>query len=302
MAPADTEGDRGSSAGTAGRPHPLVRGAQSSSSILVNSCQRGNPVLQHIKGVAWEYADIVPDYQVGLSSGVLFLSLTPSLRYHRLHPEYIHMRIQKLAHMYTLRVLMVVCDVNDHQPAIRELTKIALINRMVMLVAWSAEEAGRYLEMYKVFEQKPPDVIRGKTKQDYMSVMQAVLTNIRGVNKTDVWTLSTNFSSLADLAMQPPEKFLMLPGMGDIKAKNLARAFREPFQAEKTMPRNRPKAPTAAAPVHDKETLVEPRDNAAHETAPATDDTMNALPANVDTLSEEEQLRIALQLSMDGQV
>lgn len=73
MAPADTEGDRGSTAGMAGRPHPLVRGAQSSSSILVNSCQRGNPVLQHIKGVAWEYADIVPDYQVGLSSGVLFL-------------------------------------------------------------------------------------------------------------------------------------------------------------------------------------------------------------------------------------
>lgn len=171
-----------------------------------------------------------------------------------------------------------------------------------MLVAWSAEEAGRYLEMYKVFEQKPPDVIRGKTKQDYMSVMQAVLTNIRGVNKTDVWTLSTNFSSLADLAMQPPEKFLMLPGMGDVKAKNLARAFREPFQAEKMMPRIRPKAPTAAAPVHDKETPVGPMDDAAHETAAATDDIMNALPANFDTLSEEEQLRIALQLSMDGQV
>ena len=42
-------------------------------------------MLPHIKGVAWEYADIVPDYQVGLSSGVLFLSL----KYHRLHPEYI---------------------------------------------------------------------------------------------------------------------------------------------------------------------------------------------------------------------
>ena len=66
-------GTSGGPEGMAGRSHPLVRGAQSSSSILVNSCQRGNPVLQHIKGVAWEYADIVPDYQVGLSNGVLFL-------------------------------------------------------------------------------------------------------------------------------------------------------------------------------------------------------------------------------------
>lgn len=100
--------------------------------FLVYFDKRGNPVLQHIKGVAWEYADIVPDYQVGISNGVLFLSL----RYHRLHPEYIHMRIQRLAHMYTLRILLVVCDVNDHQPAIRELTKVALVNQIVMIVAW----------------------------------------------------------------------------------------------------------------------------------------------------------------------
>lgn len=69
----DTNAGGDSPRGTAGRAHPLVRGAKSSSTILVNSCQRGNPVLSHIKGVAWEFADIVPDYQVGVSNGVLFL-------------------------------------------------------------------------------------------------------------------------------------------------------------------------------------------------------------------------------------
>lgn len=34
-----------------------------------------------------------------------------SLRYHRLHPEYLHQRIEKLAAMYQLRVLLVMCDV-----------------------------------------------------------------------------------------------------------------------------------------------------------------------------------------------
>lgn len=172
------------------QPQLQIRGAQSSSSILVNSCQRGNPVLQHIKGVAWEYADIVPDYQVGLSNGVLFLSL----RYHRLHPEYIHMRIQKLAHMYTLRILLVVCDVDDHQAAIRELTKVAIIHRMVLMIAWSAEEAAQYLESYKAFEQTPPDLIRARVNEDPLSVLQSVLTNVRGLTKPDVLTLATRYN------------------------------------------------------------------------------------------------------------
>lgn len=34
-----------------------------------------------------------------------------SLKYHRLHPEYIHTRIEKLAHLYTLRVLLILSDI-----------------------------------------------------------------------------------------------------------------------------------------------------------------------------------------------
>lgn len=35
--------------------------------------KRGNPILQHIRNIGWEYGDIVPDYQVGVASCVLFL-------------------------------------------------------------------------------------------------------------------------------------------------------------------------------------------------------------------------------------
>lgn len=97
--------------------------------------KRGNPLLTSIKNIGWEYGDIVPDYQVGVSACILYLrwvapfhknaelrkplrsSLIPlwfffqSLRYHRLHPEYIHNRIEKLQNMYTLRVILVMCDV-----------------------------------------------------------------------------------------------------------------------------------------------------------------------------------------------
>ncbi|WFC95517.1 ssDNA endonuclease and repair protein rad10 [Malassezia brasiliensis] len=293
------------------RPHPLIRGAHASSnSILVNSCQRGNPILQHIKGVAWEYADIVPDYQVGLSSGVLFLSL----RYFRLHPEYIHMRILKLAHMYTLRVLLVLCDVTDHQQAIKELTKIALVNRMVLLVAWTQEEAARYLETYKAFEQRPPDLIRTRVGETYDSQLAAVLTSVRGVNKTDVMTLSTHIGSLADIARAPPEKLAMLPGMGEVKVDNLTKAFRQAFRTDRayrkpsktSAPRDagRTRIPNDSAPggtdgpaeVADAPTQTGPSD-ILQESEPGT---LEGLPDNFESLPEEEQLRIAMELSVNG--
>ncbi|PKI83518.1 ssDNA endonuclease and repair protein rad10 [Malassezia vespertilionis] len=267
------------------RPHPLIRGAQTSSaSILVNSCQRGNPILQHIKGVPWEYADIVPDYQVGVSNGVLFLSL----RYHRLHPEYIHTRIQRLARMYTLRVLLILCDVvrpsealtqTDHQAAIKELTRIALVNRMVIIVAWSPEEAGRYLEVYKAFEQTPPDTIRARVQDSYMSQLTATLTNVRGINKTDVMTLASHVGSLEQITDAPPEKLMMLPGLGDVKVQNLQRAFQQPFRADGLK---------GAPP---KETPAPPQD---------TTFSMDNLPPNFESLPEEEQLRIAMELSIEG--
>jgi DNA excision repair protein ERCC-1 len=47
--------------------------------------QKGNPVLDKIKSMPWEYGDIPADYVLGVTTCALFLSL----KYHRLHPEYI---------------------------------------------------------------------------------------------------------------------------------------------------------------------------------------------------------------------
>ena len=43
--------------------------------IMVSKRQEGNPVLKHIRNVRWQYADIVPDYQMGQQTCALFLSL-----------------------------------------------------------------------------------------------------------------------------------------------------------------------------------------------------------------------------------
>ena len=42
-------------------------------SIIVNECQEGNPVLNFIRNVPYEIGSIVADYEVGRTTGVLFL-------------------------------------------------------------------------------------------------------------------------------------------------------------------------------------------------------------------------------------
>lgn len=44
---------------------------------------------------------------------------------------------------------------------------------------YSAEEAARYIEMYKIYENKPPDALHGQTSDDYLS--KVIMINITKV-------------------------------------------------------------------------------------------------------------------------
>ena len=97
---------------------------------------------------------------LGATTCALFLSL----QYHRLHPEYIYNRILKLGREYDLRILLIMVDIvfffslmfdngkENHSDPLRELTKTSLVNNFTIFLAWSAAEAGRYLETFKAFE------------------------------------------------------------------------------------------------------------------------------------------------------
>ncbi|KAG6845919.1 hypothetical protein H0H87_000725 [Tephrocybe sp. NHM501043] len=214
---------------------PVILGT--GNNILINPLQRGNTVLDNIKNVGKEFGDIVADYQVGRTTGVLFLSL----KYHRLHPEYIHIRIEKLGHSYTLRILLVLCDITEHREAIRELTKffeVCLINSLTILVAFSFEEAGHYLSTLKQFEHKPPDMIKERVDKDYNSILRTALTSISKVNKTDVETLRTSFGSFANIAKATSDQLRNLPGFGQVKVKNIKNTFDKPLRnnATRTLP------------------------------------------------------------------
>ncbi|KAI5117222.1 hypothetical protein M0805_008692 [Coniferiporia weirii] len=209
---------------------PPVVQPGSGNAIIINPCQRLNPLLECIKNVSKEFGDIVPDFQLGRTTCALFLSL----KYHRLHPEYIHQRIQKLGSTYNLRILLLMCDVSEHQDPIRELTKTCLINNITVMVCWSNEEAGTYLATYKAFEHRPPDLIKERVDKEYSAMLRSALTSINRVNKTDVETLRTSFGSFAKIAHANPEQLRSLPGFGQVKVRRLVDAFDKPFRNKAT--------------------------------------------------------------------
>jgi hypothetical protein len=64
-----TAGTRAAAAAAAAAAPPPLN------AVLVSQRQQGNPVLKHLRAVRWTFADIVPDYQCGTNTAVLFLSL-----------------------------------------------------------------------------------------------------------------------------------------------------------------------------------------------------------------------------------
>lgn len=103
----------------------------------------------------------------------------------------------------------------------------------VILWIYSSEEAGRYLETYKVYENKPPDALLGQSEGDYLSKLTDCLTTVKGINKTDVVSLSSTFGSLANMATASKDDLALLPGFGPLKAQRLHDLLQQPFVGKK---------------------------------------------------------------------
>ncbi|KAF4595783.1 hypothetical protein GQ602_001396 [Ophiocordyceps camponoti-floridani] len=206
---------------------------QSASAILVSPRQRGNPILASIRSMPWEYSDLPADYVLGQSTCALFLSL----KYHRLHPEYIYTRIRNLQGKYTLRVLLTMVDIPNHEDSLRELSKTSVVNNVTVILCWSAAEAARYLELYKSYENASFAAIRGRQASSYADRLVDFVTVPRSLNKSDAVAMVANFGSLKNAVNADPEQLALLGGWGGVKVKRWTAAVDEPFRVNKSSKR-----------------------------------------------------------------
>jgi DNA excision repair protein ERCC-1 len=225
------------------QPKPQALPSRSGpSSILVSPRQKGNPLLNNVRSVAWEYSDIPADYVVGATTCALFLSL----KYHRLHPEYIYNRIRDLKGQYNLRILLTMVDIENHEEPLKELSKTSLVNNVTVMLCWSAQEAGRYLELFKTFENAAPTSIRAQQSSTYSEKMVEFITVPRSINKTDAVGLVSNFGSIRTAINAGPEEIGLIAGWGDKKVQRWNNAVREPFRVKKAARRGISRGDTGA--------------------------------------------------------
>ena len=202
--------------GTSANPHVLY----------VSPKQRGNIVLEYVKNVPVTFLRMVPDYIFSTTQCALFLSL----KYHSLYPNYIHRRIAELGHDFQLRVLLVLVDVQDNAPALLQLNALCVTNKLTLILAWTAEEAARYLETYKALHGKDASVIQKRTSTNYVDQVADFLTACPSVNKTDAANLLGQFTSLQALCTHgTPEELSLVTGMGHVKVTRLYEALHKPF-------------------------------------------------------------------------
>ena len=122
------------------------QGTTSGKAVLVNTTQKENPLLNHLKNTNWRYISsaggnkIYYDYLVKQRS-VLFLTLT----YHKLYSDYITRRMVPLSKNGN-NILIFVVDDSNSEDILREITKFCIFNGFTLLLAFSFEQAAKYIE------------------------------------------------------------------------------------------------------------------------------------------------------------
>ncbi|VDP02293.1 unnamed protein product [Soboliphyme baturini] len=198
--------------------------------VVVNSRQKGNPVLRYVRNVAWEYGETPADYVMGKSCCGLFLSL----KFHKLHPSYIHERMKEVGRKYAVQMLLVQVDLKEPQHILRELNSVCFLASWTLILAWSPEEVAEYIEAYKIYETKSSDFLVKKVEYaDGRARLVDLLTSIKSISNSDAQAMITTFGSLKNIAQASVEELALCPGMGLKKAKKLYEAMNREFCAQR---------------------------------------------------------------------
>ncbi|SCU90947.1 LAFA_0F01024g1_1 [Lachancea sp. 'fantastica'] len=126
-------------------PNPTSGASGQGKNVLVSVSQRGNPLLGSLTNTSWRYVSpsggnkIYYDYCVQ-GRNIVFLSL----KYHKLHPEYISKKIQPLVKLKN-NVLICVVDVEHSENILKDLNKACMFNGFALLLAFNFEQAAKYI-------------------------------------------------------------------------------------------------------------------------------------------------------------
>ena len=109
-----------------------------------------------------------------------------------------------------------------------------------MILAWSEEEAARYLETFKALDGKDATSIQKRASNNVVDQMTDVLTTCKPMNKTDAATVWEHFGSLKGIAQASQDELALCPGLGKVKTQRLFAALHKPFSKKAAKRRKEP--------------------------------------------------------------
>ena len=205
--------------------------------IQVSRSQAGNPLLEHLTFYQTNSKIKDVDYVINSKCVALFLSL----RYHKLHPEYIYNKLKKVSynHEDTLRVLLVYVDIDDFQDTVRELNKLCLFNKLTLILAWTNEQCANYLQNLKYVEKEASKrIIQGSRTKDedvlandgkYLERVVNTVSSVKSVSQSDAKSLLVAFGSMRGIVEADTDQLSGIQGLGQLKVDRLLRAFNGSF-------------------------------------------------------------------------
>ncbi len=124
-------------------------------------------------------------------------------------------------------------DIQNHEDSLKELSKTSLINNLTLVLCWSAQEAARYLELFKSYEHASPTSIRAHQATSYSEKLVEFITVPRSINKTDAYGLVSAFGSVRASVNARPEEISGITGWGEKKVERWCETVRQPFRVRK---------------------------------------------------------------------
>lgn len=128
-------------------------------------------------------------------------------------------------------------DIHNHEDSLKELSKTSLINNLTLILCWSAQEAARYLELFKSYEHAAPTSIRAHQATSYREKLVEFVTVPRSINKTDAVGLVSAFGSIRAAVNARPEEISAITGWGEKKVQRWCETVRQPFRVRKAAAR-----------------------------------------------------------------
>ena len=205
----------------------------SSTSIWGAPTQVENPIVKCVRRAKITFDsdigpyDFVPNVQLRIP--VLFLSL----KFHSAFKEYIGHRIQSIIALKSTSppILILLMDM-ENEEGLERITSACVLNSVRLLLAWSAEEGARILEILHLFgPDRAGEIARGQ----FSSVVKgselaglardSIVTLQGGVGPKDAANLLSHFGSLKAVILASEKQLTEIPLIGAKKSKHIFNQF-----------------------------------------------------------------------------